>query len=66
MTIPFGRRRLVVSLVAPPTASPALDVPDALGATDAELAHLNREYHAAAERGRWEAMTLMYGGQRRT
>ena len=59
MTIPIGRRRLVVALT--PQRPPALDVPAALDATDAELVRLAGPASAALERARWEAMSLMYG-----
>ena len=59
MTIPIGRRRLVVALT--PQRPPALAVPTAPDATDAELVRLAAPAPAALERARWEAMSLMYG-----
>ena len=59
MTIPIGRRRLVIALT--PQRPPALAVPGALDATDAELVRLAGPAPAALERARWEAMSLMYG-----
>jgi hypothetical protein len=60
MTIPIGRRRLVLTLL-PPTRRPAVDVPAALDATDAELVRLAGPAAADLDRARWEAMRLMYG-----
>ena len=65
MTIPFGRRRLILSLAVQASHPTAADHPGALGATDAELAHLNGDRLRAEERVRWDAMTLLYGGRRR-
>lgn len=64
MTISLGRRRLILSLAVLSSQPTASDIPSALGATDAELAHINANRHLAAERPRWEAMALMYGGHR--
>lgn len=65
MTIPLGRRRLILSLAVLASQPTAADLPSALGASDLELARLNADRHLAAERPRWDAMTLMYGGTRR-
>ena len=64
MTISLGRRRLILSLAVLSAQQTASDVPSALGATDAELAHINADRHFAGERPRWDAMALMYGGHR--
>ena len=60
MTIPFGRHRLVLTVVASPRAS-RLDVPAAAGATDAELVRLSANRDAELERARLDAMALTYG-----
>ena len=62
MTIPVGRRRLVLTLL--PARPTAADYPAAAAATDAELVRLA----GAApdlDRARWEALRLMYGPTRR-
>lgn len=65
MTIPFGRRRLTVSLS--PSQAPArpraLDALAAQGGTDAELAYLRlrNTQDALADRARWDALVLLYG-----
>ena len=59
MTIPIGRRRLVVALT--PAQPPEVAVPAALGATDAELARLAGPTPGALERARWDAISLLYG-----
>lgn len=67
-TVPFGRRRLVMSFdiqpVVPatrvrPRRSP--NVPAAFDATDAELARLNARAAAAEERNRWETQAVLHG-----
>ena len=67
-TVPFGRRRLVMSFdllpaaAAPPArARRAPDVPAAIEATDAELARLNARSVAARERTRWETQAVLIG-----
>ena len=60
MTIPVGRRRLVLTLL-PATHPPRFDLPAALDATDAELVRLTGRGAADLDRVRWEAMRLMYG-----
>ena len=60
MTIPLGRRRLVLTLVAPPRPA-ATEVPAAVGASDAELVRLSARQPADLDRARWEAMALMHG-----
>jgi len=64
MTISLGRRRLILSLAVLSSQPTVSDLPGALGATDAELAHLNADRQYASERPRWDAMALMYGGAR--
>lgn len=66
MIIPFGRRRVVLTLdrLPAPPARPVpaiLDVPASHGATDRELARLNRRAEAAEDRLRWETTALLYG-----
>ena len=60
MTIPVGRRRLVLSLLPP--AAP--DLPAAADATDAELVRLSVAGQDDLDRARWEAMRLIYGPRR--
>lgn len=72
-TLPFGRRRLVLSLDLLPasaamphgrtvwTGRRAPDVPGAFDATDAELARLNGRASAAQDRLRWEAQAVFCG-----
>ena len=64
MTIPVGRRRLVLSLL-PPAPPAAPDLPAAAGASDAELVRLSAAARDDLDRARWEAMRLIYGGRRR-
>ena len=59
MTIPIGRRRLVLALTPP--RPPAVVVPAALEASDAELARLAGPAPGVLERARWVALSLMYG-----
>ncbi len=65
MTIPFGRRRLIVTLAV--TGTPrqpwAGDFPPETG--DRELARLAKGGTVDIDRARWESLSLMYGGQRR-
>ncbi len=63
MTIPVGRRRLVLTLISP-ARSPAPDLPAAIDATDAELVRLSSAKGADLDRARWEVMRLMYGAPR--
>jgi hypothetical protein len=64
MTIAFGRRRLILSLVTAPERSKTINVPAAQNATDQELARLNSMISAAEDRRRWEATAILYGGFR--
>ena len=63
MTIPVGRRRLVLSLL-PPAPGTAPDLPAAAAASDAELVRLAVGNATDIDRARWEAMRLIYGGHR--
>lgn len=63
MQIPFGRRRLVLSLVALPPRR--IDIPEADGATDAELARLNRTTDVDLRREHLLADAAMLGLGRR-
>ena len=65
MTIPFGRRRLIVTFVPAPVRSRPGDDGAALGATDAELATLARNQTVDLDRPQWEGLRLLYGGTRR-
>ena len=60
MTIPFGRRRLVLSLESAP-AHRALQFPALDGASDAELAHAPGLADRTLDRVRWETMLIMHG-----
>ncbi len=66
MTIPVGRRRLVLSLRLLSPATHRLNGLDPLDANDAELARIGRRTDRDVDRLRWEAMTLLYGGQVRS
>ena len=65
MTIPLGRRRLVVSVAVGRVAPPERVADPLPGATDAELARLARGGTIDIDRARWEGLTLLYGGLRR-
>ena len=62
MTIPFGRRRLVIALVAAPGR--VSEYPAAVGASDAELARLARSVDADFAREQWETQALLQGVRR--
>jgi hypothetical protein len=64
MTIAFGRRRLILSLIVAPSSPKTVDVPMAQNATDGELARLNSTISAMEDRRRWEASAILYGGMR--
>lgn len=64
MTIPVGRRRLVISLVIAPSRKKVFDVPAALDASDGELARLGSLTMLESSRVQREAAVLMYGGFR--
>lgn len=63
LNIPFGGRQLVFSMnlfLAP--AKPARSAyPEAVDATDAELARLNRRAAADVDRRRWQAQAIFHG-----
>ena len=63
MTIPFGRRRLVISLVTPRPAPP--DIPAAFGATDQELVRLTRSADHVLALAQVELQAVLYGGGHR-
>lgn len=63
MNIPFGDRRLVFSMnifLAPAKAARSA-YPEAIDATDADLARLNRRAKADAERRKWQAQAILHG-----
>jgi hypothetical protein len=62
MTIPFGRRRLVIALVADPGR--ALEYPAAAGASDRELARLARPVDPDFAREQWETQAMLQGVRR--
>jgi hypothetical protein len=64
MTIPLGRRRLVLSLIPAPRLNRGPDLFAAVGATDAELARLGNLDQAATDRLRWQIMAGMRGSYR--
>ena len=61
MTIPVGRRHLVLTLIPRPARTNPFDLPDAAGASDAELATIQARRDAHMDRLRWEAMAIAYG-----
>ncbi|MDQ3044084.1 MAG: hypothetical protein M3R06_02880 [Chloroflexota bacterium] len=61
MTIPVGRRHLVLTLIPRPATSRPFDLPSAAEASDAELATIQARRDAHADRLRWEAMAIVYG-----
>lgn len=69
MTIPFGRRRLILTVAfAPATAATSArsSLPQLmLGADDHDLARLSQQPPVDIERARWEGLALLYGGSRR-
>ena len=64
VSVPFARRRLVLSLkrarATPDRPRLVVDSPAADGATDADLARIN-ERTAAEDRARWEVMAILHG-----
>jgi len=64
MTIPFGRRRFVLTMQVLNSAPFLWEGRDPLGANDAELARFNDRRLRDVEQVRWEAQTLLYGGHR--
>lgn len=69
MTIPFGGRRLILTVALAPSPAPSRSrsAPFALplGADDHELARLSRRPALDIDVARWEGMALIYGGTRR-
>lgn len=69
MTIPFGGRRLVFSMslfvapVKPAAPKPTVRYPEAVDATDHDLARLNRRAEVDADRRRWQAQAIFHGVQ---
>ena len=61
MTIPVGRRHLVLTLIPRPVSNQPFDLPAAADASDAELATIQARRDAQADRLRWEAMAIAYG-----
>ncbi len=68
MTIPFGGRRLVFSLnlfVTPAQSThhfaTSSTFPEAISATDLDLARLNSRAEAEADRRRWQAQAIFHG-----
>jgi hypothetical protein len=63
MSIPFAGRRLVFSmnLFVAPAKSASPSYPEAVDATDADLARLNRRAEADADRRRWQAQAIFHG-----
>jgi hypothetical protein len=63
MTIPFGGRRLVFSmnLFVAPTKPSGVPYPEAIDASDADLARLNHRAAAEADRRRWQAQAIFHG-----
>ena len=64
MTIPFGRRRLVVQVIPVPGGKNRPDVPAAVEASDRELAQLNSGRIRSIDLHRYEAASLLYGSPR--
>ena len=61
MTIPVGRRHLVLTLIPRTVTNQPFDLPVAAGSSDAELATIQARRDAQADRLRWEAMAIAYG-----
>jgi hypothetical protein len=64
MTIAFGRRRLILSLIVAPACPKTFDIPAAQDATDKELARINSQSIAAQNRLQWESNAILLGGIR--
>jgi hypothetical protein len=62
MTLAFGRRRLILSLISAPRKS--IEIPEALDATDKELFRLNSQTAAEKHRLHWESNAILLGGMR--
>lgn len=65
MTIPFGRRRLTLTLDFATAPDRLWEDQLLQGASDAEVAHFVRGGTSGYDRGTWAGMTLLYGGHRR-
>jgi hypothetical protein len=65
MTIPFGRRRLTLTVSLTKAPQVCWDTQIPAGADDRELAYYSRIDAHDIDRARWEALALMYGGVRR-
>jgi len=65
MTIPFGRRRLVLTVALTPSPSRSSAPTPLVGADDEELARYSRRPAVDVDQAKWEGMALLYGGHRR-
>lgn len=65
MTIPFGRRRLILTLSLTTTPHLTKDEGVPLGLDDRELVRWTRTEPLDIDRARWEGLSLIYGGVRR-
>jgi hypothetical protein len=65
MTIPFGRRRLILTVAL--TSAPARfrEPQRAAGADDQELVRLSRQPDVDIDLARWEGLSILYGASRR-
>jgi len=65
MTIPFGRRRLILTFAFATAPVRLWEAQLLQGASDSEVAHFAQGDGLDYERAAWEGMTLLYGGHRR-
>ena len=65
MTIPFGRRRLILSVALTPAQPERWDDVIPPGTDDVDLARLSRRDPMDLDRARWEGLSLIYGGARK-
>lgn len=65
MTIPFGRRRLILTFAVAPAQTERWDDVIPPGTDDVDLARLSRREPMDLDRARWEGLTLLYGGARK-
>ncbi len=65
MNIPFGGRRLVFSmnLFFAPAKPAGAEFPEAVDASDRDLARLNQRAAVDADRRRWQAQAIFHGVQ---
>jgi hypothetical protein len=65
MSIPFAGRRLVFSmnLFFAPAKAAGAEYPEAVDASDADLAKLNQRAAVDADRRRWQAQAIFHGVQ---